>query len=108
MLFGNTKTSSLVMLCDSRYLTGNIPSIMTKHMGVQRKLHRFAYLIVQIILCFYSQVSHAILSLYFGSLSPAPEINTGNFAPAETTSEAYCVVFIPVYNCPIVQSIKLR
>ena len=63
---------------------------MTKHMGVQRKLHRFAYLIVQIILCFYSWVSHAILSLYFSSLSPAPEINTGNFAPAETTSEAYC------------------
>ena len=64
---------------------------MTKHMGVQRKLHRFADLIVQIVLCFYSSVSHAILSLYFSSLSPAPEINTGNFAPAETTSEAYCV-----------------
>ena len=26
---------------------------MTKHMGVQRKLHRLAYLIVQIILRFY-------------------------------------------------------
>ena len=89
MLFGNTKTSSLVILCDLRYLTGNISSVMTKHMGVQRKLHRFAYLIVQIILCFYSLVSHAILSLYFSSLSPAPEINTGNSTPAETTSEAY-------------------
>ena len=54
MLFCNTKTSSLVMLCDLRYLTGNISSAMTKHMGVQRKLHRFAYLIVQIISCFYS------------------------------------------------------
>ena len=54
MLFGSTKTSSLVILCDLRYLTGNISSVMTKHMGVQRKLHRFAYLIVQIILCFYS------------------------------------------------------
>ena len=54
MLFCNTKTSSLVILCDLRYLTGNISSVMTKHMGVQRKLHRFAYLIVQIILCFYS------------------------------------------------------
>ena len=56
MLFCNTKTSSLVLLCDLRYLTGNtcISSVMTKHMGVQRKLHRFAYLIVQIILCFYS------------------------------------------------------
>ena len=53
VLFGNTKTSSLVILCDLRYLTGNISSVMTKHMGVQRKLHRFAYLIVQIILCFY-------------------------------------------------------
>ena len=52
MLFGNTKTSSLVILCDLRYLTGNISSVMTKHTGVQRKLHRFAYLIVQIILWF--------------------------------------------------------
>ena len=80
MLFGNTKTSSLVILCDLRYLTGNISSVMTKHMGVQRKLHRFAYLIVQIILCFQSYFSHAIPSLYFSSLSPAPEVagNTGN------------------------------
>ena len=54
MLFGNTKTSSLVILCDLKYLTGNISSVMTKHMGVQRKLHRVAYLIVQIILLFYS------------------------------------------------------
>ena len=66
---------------------------MTKHMGVQRKLHRFAYPIVQIILCFESYFSHAIPSLYFSSLSPAPEINTGNFAPAETTSEASCSDF---------------
>ena len=62
---------------------------MTKHMGVQCKLHRFAYLIVQIILWFQSYFSHVIPSLYFSFLSPAPEINTGNFAPAETTSEAY-------------------
>ena len=62
---------------------------MTEHMGVQHKLHRFAYLIVQIIWCFQSYFSHAILSLYFNSLSPAPEINTGNFTPVETTSEAY-------------------
>ena len=34
-------------------------------------------------------VSHAIPSLYFSSLSPAPEINTGNFTAAETTSEVY-------------------
>ena len=52
MLFGNTKTASLVTLYDLRYLTGNISSVMKKHMGVQRKLHRFAYRIVQIILCF--------------------------------------------------------
>ena len=63
---------------------------MTKHMGVQRELHRFAYLIVQIILCFKSYFSHVITSLYFSSLSPAPEINFGSFASAETTSEAYC------------------
>ena len=60
---------------------------MTKHMGVQRKLHRFAYLIVQIILCLWPYLS--IPSLYFSSLSPAPEINTENFAPTETASEAY-------------------
>ena len=54
MLFCNTETSSLVLLCDLRHLTGNISSVMTKHMGVQRKLHRFAYLIVQIISWFYS------------------------------------------------------
>ena len=53
MLLGNTTTSGKVILCDLGYLTGNI-SVMTKHMGVQRKLHRFAYRIVQIILCFYS------------------------------------------------------
>ena len=94
MLFGNTKTSSLVILCDLRYLTGNISSVMTKHLGVQCKLHRFAYLIVQIILCFWSYLSHAIPSLYFGSLSPAPEINTGNFTPAETTSEAYNIRWV--------------
>ena len=37
MLFFNTETSSLVVLCDLRYLTGNISSVMTKHMGVQQK-----------------------------------------------------------------------
>ena len=52
MLFGNTKTSNLVILCDLRHLTGNVSQVMTNHMGVQRKLHRFAYLIVQIILYF--------------------------------------------------------
>ena len=46
--------SRLVILCNLRYLMGNISPVMTKHMGVQRKLHHFAYLIVQIILCFYS------------------------------------------------------
>ena len=51
MLFGNSKTSNLVILCDLRYLTGNVSQVMTNRMGVQRKLHRFAYLIVQIILC---------------------------------------------------------
>ena len=89
MLFCNTKTSSLVILCDLRYLTGNISSVVTKHMSVQRKLHRFAYLIVQIIfmLLFISFSCYSVA--LFSSLSPAPEINTGNFAPAETTSEAY-------------------
>ena len=52
MLFGNAKTSDLVIPYDWGYLMGNISPVMTKHMGVQRKLHRFAHLIVQIILCF--------------------------------------------------------
>ena len=54
---------------------------MTIHMGVQRKVHRFAYITVQIILCFVSYFFQAIPSLYFSSLSPA-----------ETTSEAYCLL----------------
>ena len=52
MQFGNTKKPNLVLLYDLRYLTGNISSVMVKHIGVQRELHRFAYPIVQIILCF--------------------------------------------------------
>ena len=52
MLFGSTKMSSLGILCDLMYLTGNISSVMKNHRGGQCKLHRFAYLIVQIILCF--------------------------------------------------------
>ena len=37
---------------------------MKKRMGVQRKLHRFAYLIVQIILCFF----HKFLMLFCRSI----------------------------------------
>ena len=62
---------------------------MTKHIAVQRRLHRFAYLIIWIILCYQLWFTHAILSLYFSSMSPAPELNTGNITLAETTSEAY-------------------
>ena len=29
------------------------------------------------------------MSLYFSSMSPVPELNIGNIALAETTSEAY-------------------
>ena len=65
MLFCNTKTSSLVILCDLRYLTGNISSVMTKHKGVQRKLHRFAYLIAQIIFCAFI---HKFLMLFCRSI----------------------------------------
>ena len=38
--------------------------MMTKHIVVQRKLHRFAYLIIQIILCCQLSFTHAILLLY--------------------------------------------
>ena len=52
VLICNVETSNLVIIYDLRYLTGNVPSVMKKHMHVQRKLHRFAYLIVKIILCY--------------------------------------------------------
>ena len=68
---------------------GNIPSTMTKHIVVQRRLHRFAFLIIRIILCYQLWFTHAITPLYFSSMSPTPEFNTGNIALAETTSEAY-------------------
>ena len=68
---------------------GNISSMMTKHIVVQRRLHRFAYLIIRIILCYQLWFTHAIPSLYFSSMLSAPELNTGNSAMAETTSEAY-------------------
>ena len=35
---------------------------------------------------------------YFSSLSPAPEINTGNIAPSETTSEAYYLEKMLTYH----------
>ena len=33
-------------------LMGNISSIMKKHMDAQRRLHCYAYFIIQIILCY--------------------------------------------------------
>ena len=62
---------------------------MTKHIVVQRRLYYFAYLIIRIILCYLLWFTHAIPPLYFSSMSSAPELNTGNIALAETTSEAY-------------------
>ena len=52
IIFDKTETSSLVILCNLRCLMGNISSVMTIHMGVQRKLHHFTYLIV-IFFCFF-------------------------------------------------------
>ena len=52
VLICNAEASNLVIFYVLRYLTGNISPVMTKHMGVQGKPHRFAYLIVQIVLCF--------------------------------------------------------
>ena len=40
---------------------------MTKYVGAQRKLHRFAYLVVQIILRYLSWFTRAIQRLYFSS-----------------------------------------
>ena len=88
----NTKTSNLALRYDLRYLMGNISSMMTKHIVVQRRLYRFAYLIIRIILCYQLWFTHAIPPLYFSSMSAAPELNTGNIALTETTSEAYCLM----------------
>ena len=74
---------------------GNISSMMTKHIAVQRRLPCFAYLIIRIILCYLLWFTPAIPPLYFSSMWSAPELNTGNIALAETTSKAYGV---PVYN----------
>ena len=82
----NTKTSNLVLLNDFRYLKENISSMIPTYIGVQRRLHRFAYLI---ILCYQLWFTNAIPPLYFSSMSPKPELNTGNIALHETTSEAY-------------------
>ena len=50
VLISHTKTSTLVLLYDLRVLMGNISSMMTKHIAVQRRLPRFVYPIIQIIL----------------------------------------------------------
>ena len=64
---------------------------MTKHVVEQCRLHRFAYLIIRIILCDQLWFTHTIPPLYFSSMSSAPELNTGNIALAETTSESLLV-----------------
>ena len=64
---------------------------MAKHIVVQRRLHRFAYLaylIIRIFLCYSLWFIHAIPPLYVSSMSPAPQLNTEDVALAETT-EAY-------------------
>ena len=63
----------------------NISSMMTKHIVVQRRLHRFAYIIIRIIVYYQLWFTHAIPPLYFSSMSLTPELNTGNIALAETT-----------------------
>ena len=60
-----------------------------KHLGAQSRLHRFAYLIIQKILCYHLQFTHVSQPLYFSPMSPAPELNSGNIALAEITSTAY-------------------
>ena len=105
----NTKTCNLVLLYDLRYLMGIISSMMTKHVVVQCRLHRFAYLIIWIILCYQLWFTHTIPPLYFSSTSPAPELNTGNIALAETTLESLLVEkpLGPVSIDPIKTSYRL-
>ena len=88
VLSSHTKTYNLVLLYDLRDLMGNISSMMTKHIVVQHRLHRFAYLIIQTILYYLSYFTHAILPHDINFMSPAPELNTGNVALAETISGA--------------------
>ena len=52
VLITHTKTSNLALLDDFRDLMGNISSMMTKHIVVQLRRHRFAYLIIQVILSY--------------------------------------------------------
>ena len=79
------------MLYDLRDSTGNISSIMTKHMGY---IVGYTALFISLAKVF-NVINHDLLvPLYFSSLSSAPEINTGNIAPTETTSEAYWCVFL--------------
>ena len=80
------------MLYGLRDLKGNIWSIMTKHMGVHRRLHRFAYLIGKV---FYA-INHNLLVL-FGRFILVPCHSTRDkhwkyIAPADPTSEAFCMV----------------
>ena len=75
---------------------GNVSSMMTNHIAVQSTLHHFAYLVIQIISCFWLWFTRAILPLYFSSMSIPQELNTGNIVLAETTSGAY---FAPASVC---------
>ena len=51
VLISHTKTFNLVLLYDLRNLMGNISLMMKKHIVVPCRIHCFAYLIIQIILC---------------------------------------------------------
>ena len=59
VLISHTKTSNLVLLHDSRELMGNISSVMTEHIVLQRRLHRFAYLII------FSAIDYNLLMLFY-------------------------------------------
>ena len=67
-------------------------------MGLQRRLHRFAYLIIQILLSYYLWFAHAIQPLYFSSMSSAPELNTGNIALAHETGKPIGSRFIVYFS----------
>ena len=96
---GDRKTRKLMLIPIPKRLTWyyftiwsiqrNIFHQWWQNIVVQHRLHRFAYVIIRIILCYWLWFTHAIPPLYFNSMSSAPELNTGNIALAETTSEAY-------------------
>ena len=94
---GDRKTRELMLIPIPKRLTWNYFTVW----GVQREIFHqwwqntllynvgYTALLISLFELFYAINYDAIPPLYFSSMSPAPELNTGNIALAEITSEAY-------------------